>query len=148
MSATPTATSPLSPSALPAIKLRSTISSSIGALQLSTQIQTEVKTQIPNFAALFSGDPTASLFQGIVEVVCQFIQQAIPKGNSKSKSPVDKKQLALVVLTALYNLSEAQQAQTGNIIDSMVANKIITKQKTAVLGKVVSVGAKILRTFL
>ena len=61
---------------------------------------------------------------------------------------MEEKQLAIVVLTALYNLSEAQQAQTGNIIDSMVANKIITKQRTAVLGKVVSVGAKILRTFL
>jgi hypothetical protein len=145
-SATPTP-SPLAPAPLPTLRLRPQVSSGISALQLSSQIQAEIKTQVPNFAALFTGDPTAALFQGVIEVVCGFIQQAIPKGNSKSKSPVDKKQLAIVVLTALYNLSEAQQAQTGNIIDAMVSNKIVTKQKTSTLGKVLSV-AKLLKNFL
>ena len=60
-----------------------------------------------------------------VLLVLNMVEFLVPKGSGTQK--IDKKQLAIEVLTALLNLNSGEVTALGNNIDFLHSNKIIKK---------------------
>jgi hypothetical protein len=78
----------------------------------------EIKTQFPNYQQLVNS-------LELIDWICTHIENAIPKGNSKTKFPVNKKDVVKKILTLLIpgfdsNLIEKQ-------IEYLISNELISK---------------------
>ena len=79
--------------------------------KLSTEIKSIDKLRL---------DPELSL------LICNLVENSIKAGN---KNKIDKKQLAIQILTQIFNLSDSEQVIISQQIDFLIANNKIKKVK-------------------
>ena len=79
--------------------------------KLSTEIKSIDKLRL---------DPELSL------LICNLVENSIKAGN---KNKIDKKQLAIQILTQIFNLSDSEQVIISQQIDFLIANNKIEKVK-------------------
>ena len=62
-----------------------------------------------------------------VLLVLNLIEHLVPKQKDKAKRRIDKKQLAIDILSAVLNLNPSEQVSLGTNIDFLHSNKMIKK---------------------
>lgn len=62
-----------------------------------------------------------------VLLVLNLIEHLVPKQKDKGKRKIDKKQLAIDILSSVLNLNQSEQVALGVNIDFLHSNKMIKK---------------------
>jgi len=71
----------------------------------------------------------------MIKCVCNIIENVIKKGNKNKKNPIDKKDLVINCLTAVYNYNDSEKLLVSSLIDFLFNNSQIKKSSTYKLVK-------------
>ena len=71
----------------------------------------------------------------LVKTVCLIVENMISKKNKKAKQPIDKKQLVVDALSAVFNHNEQEKSLIISLIDFLFNNDQIKRQSYYKLGK-------------
>jgi hypothetical protein len=118
-----------SPSVLPLVKSPSSLQSKIKYNSKKTSIINHINTLLGNIgkSSLIEECPLIShtrLKLSMTDFTCNLIENLCPK---KNKGKYDKKQLALDVLTDIYNLTEAEKKTIEEQIDYIYEKDLIVR---------------------
>ena len=87
--------------------------------QLVEKIASKIKL-IPNYSNL-------RIEIELIKTICNLIENAIKKGNSKRSNPINKKKLVIDTMNIVFNLSQSEIDNLNSIIDFLFNNKHIKK---------------------
>jgi hypothetical protein len=104
---------------IPELTLKSTLKSHVLFELVLDKLVQEIK-KLPNLQSFKLNNEMASL-------VCTLIENTV-----KKKDKVDKKKLAVQVLTLVFTLTPAEQIIISNQIEYLLENKLIKKIKKAI----------------
>jgi len=116
---------------IPELTLKSTLKSHVLFELVLDKIVQELK-KLPNLQSFKLNNEMASL-------VCTLIENTV-----KKKDKVDKKKLAVQVLTLVFTLNPAEQIVISNQIEYLLENKLIKKIKKAITTRIFRKGKKLL----
>lgn len=116
---------------IPELTLKSTLKSHVLFELVLDKIVQELK-KLPNLQSFKLNNEMASL-------VCTLIENTV-----KKKDKVDKKKLAVQVLTLVFTLNPAEQIVISNQIEYLLENKLIKKIKKAITTRIYRKGKKLL----
>ena len=63
----------------------------------------------------------------LVKTCCNIVENLVQRKNKKQKQPIDKKQLVIDALTAVFNYNEQEKALVFSLIDYLFNNDQIKK---------------------
>ena len=112
---------------LPNIKFRNTLKKHNIHFSIIEQITDKIK-KIPQYDKI-------RIEIEMIKCVCNIIENVIKKGNKSKKNPIDKKDLVINCLSAVYNYNDTEKLLVGSLIDFLFNNSQIKKSSTYKLVK-------------
>ena len=94
---------------------------------LNHYVFSSLKSDVINIIQKIPEIDKLRMSQELVEGVCSIIENLGPSKNSKSNNPIDKKALALEVLTIVFRYTEPEKAIVSHQIDYIYQNDMIVK---------------------
>jgi len=110
---------------LPDIKFRNTLKKH--NINFIEQISDKIK-KIPQYDKI-------KIEIEMIKCVCNIIENVIKKGIKTKKNPIDKKDLVINCLSAVYNYYDSEKLLVSSLIDFIFNNRQIKKSSTYKLVK-------------
>jgi len=110
---------------LPDIKFRNTLKKH--NINFIEQISDKIK-KIPQYDKI-------KIEIEMIKCVCNIIENVIKNGNKTKQNPIDKKDLVINCLSAVYNYFDSEKLLVSSLIDFIFNNRQIKKSSTYKLVK-------------